>query len=246
MSIIKILKRKYFLILMFIILIASISSVSANGIPDSGVVNGNIYDSEIVRSGNSSYAIVNLNEKVNFIAKTVNVNTISWNFGDKTKIEKTKTKNQASSVTHTFKKVGTYNVKVDTKGLVDSINFVSTKDFITVKVVKKPDLVLTKLNYARKGKDIVGFSATVKNKGAASSKDSYIKMWYKNTNLKKESKSVKVPALKAGSSTQVLIKFQIPSKYKKYISYVKVDSTNKINESIESNNQKLLSDLIKK
>ncbi|MDR2966725.1 MAG: PKD domain-containing protein [Methanobacteriaceae archaeon] len=228
---------------MLIAIIASLSSVSAIELPM--ITSKNVYDSEIVNSGKSQYAVVNLNEKISFSVSTNNIDKVDWNFGDNTKIIKTKTKKQSSAVTHTFKKVGTYKVKVYIEGTSEGITLQNTEDFITVKVVKKPDLILTKLNYARKGKNIDGFAVTVKNKGTAASKACDVKMWYKDTKLKKYTKSVKIPALKAGKDTTVLIKFQIPYKYRNYISYVKIDSNNKISESIKSNNQKTLNNLIK-
>ena len=235
-SIIKILKKKYPIILMFITMIASVSSVSAIDFPM--IKEKSIYDAEIVKSSNLTYAVVNLNEKVNFTATTSNIDKIDWNFGDSAKIIKTKTKNQVSSVTHTFKKVGTYKVKVDIKGTSGNINLENTEEFITVKVVKKPDLVLTKLSYDTRGKDTIGIYATVINKGSVSSKACYMKMWYENKKFNKYTKSAKIPALKSGKSTSILIKFQIPYKYRNYVKYINVDSSNKITESIKSNNQK--------
>ena len=228
---------------MFIAMIASVSSVSANDFPM--ITDKNIYDSDIVTSGKSQHAVVNLNEKISFSVSTINIDRVDWNFGDKTNLKKTRTINQTSTVTHTFKKVGTYKVKVNTYSNSGNINLQNTEDFLTVKVVKKPDLVLTRLNYARNGKNIVGFQATVKNKGKLASKACYMKMWYQDTKLKKEAKTVKISGLKPGQSTSVIINFQIPYKYRNYISYVKVDSTNIIKESIKSNNQKSLNGLIK-
>lgn len=217
-------------------MISSLSSVSAIDFPI--ITEKNIYDSDVVKvkSKNLSYVVVNLNEKIKFSASTKDTSNINWNFGDNSKIIKKKTINQVSTVTHTFKKVGSYNVKVDIEGS-NGINLINT-DFITVKVVKKPDLVLTKLNYVRKGKDVVSVAATVKNKGTISSKACYMKLWYKDKKINKYTKTAKIQALKPGKSSTAIINFQIPYKYRNHIKYVKVDSTNKITESIKSNNQK--------
>jgi len=251
MSIIKILKSKYFMILMFITIIVSIHSVSAGmyDFPeDIKVKKVNVYDSDIITSGKTKYTIVNLNEEVKFVAETSKVDRVNWNFGDKTPIINTTTKDDVSTITHTFKKVGTYKIKVDIEktylnvshagGLYNPTYREEKIQIIKVKVVKKPDLIITKINYPRDAKNVGGIVATVKNKGSISSKACQIKAWYKDKKLKQYTKSVKVPVLKAGKSTQIVIKFQIPSKYKKNVKYLKVDSTNKVSESIKSNNRK--------
>jgi len=228
-------------------MIVSVTSVSANGIPEFGIIYRDVSDSEIVPPppAKNKYVVVNLKEKVHFSAYTVNVDKINWNFGDKTKIAMKKTVNQTSIVSHTFKKVGTYNVTVDMEGRVDKINFVDTKHFVTVKVVKKPDLTITSINHDRKGKDITTFQITVKNKGTVASKASSVKMWYENPKFKKLTRTVKIPALKAGKSATVLIEFNMPYKNRKQIKYITVDPNNKIAESIKSNNKKRLNDMIK-
>ena len=225
-------------------MIASVSSVAADDLDLPKIVDRNVYDCDIIETKSSSYVVVNLNEKITFTAYTSKINKVDWNFGDKSKVIKTKTKNQTSIATHTFKKVGTYKVNVFIDGKSGNIQLQNTEEFITVKVVKKPDLIFTKLNYAPKGKNIVGFSATVKNKGNVASKACYLKMWYENPKLKKYNKLVKISALKPGKSTSVIVAFKIPYKYRKQIKYVKVDSSNKIAESIKSNNQIRLNDVI--
>jgi len=244
MSIISSIKKRYLLILTLIAIITSVSSVSAIEIDFPMVTGKNIYDCEVVQTKNTSYVVVNLNEKVSFTASTYKINKLNWNFGDNAKLIETRPVNNVSTASHTYKKVGTYKVTVNVEGKSNNINLLNTEDFVTVKVVKKPDLVLTKLNYARKGKDIVGFQATVKNKGASSSKASTMKMWYADPKFKKYTKSIKIPALKSGQSASVIIAFQIPYKFRKQIKFVKVDSANQIDESIKSNNQKRLNDLI--
>lgn len=217
-------------------MIASMSSVSAIDYPM--IIGKNVYDSELLPLKNPTYAVVNLNEKVNFTVSTSNIDKVNWDFGDKTPIIKTTTKKQVSSVMHTFKKVGNYKVNIYYKGTSDNINLENTEEFITVKVVKKPDLILKEVKYARNGKDVVGLAAIVKNKGAASSKACYIEIGYKDKRLNKYTKSARISVLKPGKSTSVIIKFQIPYKYRNYVKYAKVDSTNRISESIKTNNNK--------
>jgi PKD repeat protein len=232
----------------------SISSASADDIysnknfDDMGVTTINVYDSDIVTSGKSKLAIVNINEKVKFVAKTKSgVERVNWNLGDKSQIKNTTTKNQASTVSHTFKKAGTYKVKVDlektvlttVKGVPHNLNYRDPGlHIITVKVVKKPDLIITKINYPRNSKNVGGIGVTVKNKGDISSKACQMKVWYKDKKLKQFTTTAKIPALKSGKSTQIVVKFQIPHKYKKNVKYVRVNSNNILDESIKSNNQK--------
>jgi uncharacterized cupredoxin-like copper-binding protein len=232
-------------------MIISISSVSANDIysnknfDDIGVTKINVHDSDIVKSGKSKVTVVNLNEKVTFVTKTKSgVERVNWNFSDKSKVQKTETKNLSSTVSHTFKKTGTYKIKVDLEKTVfknvndvpHNLNYLDPQvHIITVKVVKKPDLIIAGVTYPRSSKNVGGIIATVKNKGVLSSKVCNIQVWYKDKKLKQYTKTAKVKALKPGKSTQVVIKFQIPNKYKKY---VKVNSNNKISESIKSNNRK--------
>lgn len=235
-------------------MIVSISSVSANDIysnknfDDIGVTKINVHDSDIVTSGKSKVTVVNLNEKITFVAKTKSgVERVNWNFSDKSKIQKTETKNRSSTVSHTFKKAGTYKIKVDLEktvfttinGVPHNLNYLDPQvHIITVKVVKKPDLIITGVTYPRSSKNVGGIIATVKNKGVLSSKACNIKVWYKDKKLKQYTKTVKVKGLKPGKSAQIVIKFQIPNKYKKYVKYVQINSNNKVSESIKSNNRK--------
>ena len=239
---------------MIVTMVVAISSVSANDIyssknfDDMGVTTINVYDSDIIKSGKSRVAVVNINEKIRFVAKTKSgVHRVNWNFSDKSEIKNTETKNRSSTVSHIFKKTGNYKIKVDlektvfkdVKGVPHNLNYRDPGvHIITVKVVKKPDLILTKINYPRNEKNVGGIIATVKNKGAISSKACDIQVWYKDKKLKQYTKTAKVPVLKPGKSTDVLIKFQIPNKYKNHIKYAKVDSGNRLDESIKSNNRK--------
>ena len=236
-------------------MVVLISSVSANDIysnknfDDIGITKINVYDSDIITSGVTKVAFVNLNEKITLVARTKSgVERVNWNFSDKSKIQKTETKNQSSTVSHTFRKVGTYKIKVDLEktvfthvnGVPHNLNYLDPQvHIITVKVVNKPDLFLTNISYPRNSKNNVkGIIATVKNKGGISSKACHITAAYKDKRLKQYTKTTKIPVLKPGRSTRIVINFQIPHKYKNYVKYIRVDSNNRISESIKSNNIK--------
>ena len=241
---------------MFIAMIATISSVSANDMyspgnfDDMDVTKVVVRDSDTVISGKSKFVVVNLNEKVKFLAETtVGVQRVNWNFSDKTQIKNTETKNQKSIVTHSFKKRGTYKIKVDLEKTVINASNNGTHSFnptynysqvhiVTVKVVEKADLIVTSISYPRNSKNVGSIIATVKNKGGISSKACKISVWYKDKKLKQYTKTASVPKLKPGKSTQIRIKFQIPHKYKEYIKYARVDSNSVVDESIKSNNRR--------
>lgn len=146
--------------------------------------------------------------------------TLDWNFGDGA----TSTSDVAY---HTYTKNGTYKVKFK---VTDSYgkSFTASK-LITVgtTVVLKPDLYIVSIKKSGSKRYV-----KIKNKGTATSKGVYLRVW-PGKSSKKHYKQVYVKSLKPGASTTVKI-----TKYYYKHGKAKVDYTNRVSEKSETNNVK--------
>jgi PKD repeat protein len=143
------------------------------------------------------------------------ISSLYWNFGDGATAT-------GQSVTHAFSKEGYYKVSLTA---MDTYAKSSTKSN-TIKVGNpKPDLYIVSIKKSGSKRYI-----KIKNKGTATSKGVYVRIW-PGTSSKKHYRQVYVKSLKPGYSTTVKI-----TKYYYKHGKAKVDYTNRVSEKSETNN----------
>lgn len=207
---------------------------AASSTPELSVVLSNFQP--LPKYGNKT-AQVNLNEKLSMNAfisgifsNKAKLTKVSWNFSDG-KIGSGKT------ITHKFKKTGWYTLSLTASSTYNKKTYKSTNSY-NIYVVKKPDLYVSSVmkNYDKK-KNTASITATIKNKGSLTSKATYIKAYYNSKSLSKYRKVGKIKALKSGESTKITLNFKIPTKYKNLVKNIQVDPTNRVSESVKTNNK---------
>jgi PKD repeat protein len=143
------------------------------------------------------------------------INSLYWNFGDGAKAT-------GSSANHSFSKEGYYKVSLTAKDTYGK----SATNYKTIKVGNpKPDLYIVSIKKSNSNRYI-----KIKNKGTATSKGVYLRIW-PGKSSKKHYRQVYVKSLKPGYSTTVKI-----TKYYYKHGKAKVDYTNRVSEKSETNN----------
>lgn len=179
--------------------------------------------------------------------KNMKVKGAVIDFGDGTK------KRTNGWVSHTYKKVGWYFIKVNLNGSCTgyTLNFGYPQDvkakgkiingtkIYLVKVTDAPQLSLGKsqpitVGYANKG-TIYSLVIKVANVGSKTSKATKISMWYQKSGdknigkihpkLKKYTASAKLKALKPGKSAKIILRFKIPKKYSKIVKNLRLGTS---------------------
>jgi hypothetical protein len=231
--------KKYFILLIFISILASISAVSADdlGFTLPMIDSKTVSDGNVVKTKTTTYVIVNVNQKITYGAKTSGTNGIVWNFGDKTGSVNAKVnKYNQSFISHRYNKVGTYTIQADTYN--DWVNF--PQEFIKVKVVSYPDLYFKNISInTDKYNRITALNVVIGNKGAVKSKATYLKSGFdakvvkKYPKLKKYFAVTKIKALNPGKITKITLKFK---KALGFRNLAKIAYIIKRNEKITNNN----------
>lgn len=146
--------------------------------------------------------------------------TLDWNFGDGAK-------STSAVAYHSYGKNGTYKVKFKATDSYGKSYTASKLITVGKTVVLKPDLYIVSIKKSGSKRYI-----KIKNKGTATSKGVYLRIW-PGKSSKKHYRQVYVKSLKPGYSTTVKI-----TKYYYKHGKAKVDYTNRVSEKSETNNIK--------
>lgn len=146
--------------------------------------------------------------------------TLGWNFGDGAT-------STSATAYHAYGKNGTYKVKFKATDSYGKSHTASKLITVGTTVVLKPDLYVVSIKKSGSKRYV-----KIKNKGTATSKGVYLRVW-PGKSSKKHYKQVYVKSLKPGYSTTVKI-----TKYYYKHGKAKVDYTNRVSEKNEANNVK--------
>jgi len=234
---------------------ASITTVSA---ADDSIISMKISEGDSIAKNKGHDAIrINANQKIkyhsfseNLFGNNATVTKATWNFGDKSKVKK------RVNATHTYKKAGWYTLKLQVTEInAGNINVIGnyTKTY-RVQVVKRPDLKINHNRFTSKSLysrgNTVFLRISIKNQGAKVAKANTLGLHNGNKKFNRID-TAKIPSIKAGKSVKVSIplnkimdirasvkanNFVLQKKYRKNGIFLMADSTNRVSESVKSNN----------